>query len=216
MLNICYLNCMPYGDALALMEARHAEVVANRAHPGFLLVVQHPPTVTMGKRELLTDMRVPPSQLKYQGVAYYKIDRGGSVTVHEPGQVVIYPIMHMDTYGHSVRSYVCALEEAMIQICAHYGVVARRDPINPGVWVKENKIGAVGIRVLNKVTKHGLAFNVTNTLGTFSTIVPCGIRGRGVTRLQDEVLQSSDINYAEVEKYLANCVQSQISIRKGV
>lgn len=210
MLDVRYLNCMPYGEALALMEAVHAEVVVGRAqHRGVLLVVQHPPTVTMGKREMLTDMRVPPDQLKYQGVAYYKIDRGGSVTVHEPGQVVIYPIMHMDTYGHSVRSYVTALEEAMIQTCAHYGVAARRDAINPGVWVGENKIGAVGIRILNKVTKHGLAFNVTNTLGTFSTIVPCGIRGRGVTRLQDELSTTvqSSLNYAEVETFLAQQVQ---------
>jgi lipoate-protein ligase B len=108
---------------------------------------------------------------------------------------------------------VCALEQAMIDTCAHYGVTAARDSINPGVWVGENKIGAVGIRILNKVTKHGLAFNVTNSLETFQTIVPCGLRGRGVTSLEREILGTirkenppQNVVYSEVEKILAEQV----------
>lgn len=208
-MQIQYLNTVPYTQALALMEQLHAEVVENKNHAGVVLVLQHPPTVTMGNRELVQDMITPFEQLKFRGVDYHKIDRGGSVTVHEPGQTVIYPIFHLNNHSHTVRSYVCALEQAMINTCEKYGVTARRDSINPGVWVGTNKIGAVGIRVSNKVTKHGLAFNVTNTLETFQNIVPCGLRGRGVTSLQKEISTSNQtlkINYEEVERTLAEIV----------
>ncbi|MES2615369.1 MAG: lipoyl(octanoyl) transferase LipB [Bdellovibrionota bacterium] len=216
-MEIKFLNLISYGDALGIMEQLHKEVVTHSNHKGYLLVLQHPPTVTMGKRELLTDMKIAPEELKFKGVAYYKIDRGGSVTVHEPGQIVIYPIIQIDAYKHTVRSFVAALEQAMIDTCAHYHVRANRDEINPGVWVGENKIGAVGIRVLNKVTKHGLAFNITNSLSTFSYIVPCGLRGRGVINLQ--TCLSADASHSrtdeseffnEVEKFLTQRVSENI------
>lgn len=211
-MEIKYLGLIPYPTALDLMEKLHAEVVASEAHEGFLLVLQHPPTVTMGKRELFNDMKIAPEELKFKGVAYHKIDRGGSVTVHEPGQIVIYPIININTYKHTVRSFVNALEQAMIDICAQYYVHAGRDEINPGVWIEKNKVGAVGIRVLHKVTKHGLAFNVTNNLDTFSYIVPCGLRGRGVTNLFS--LQNSTQDeakfLAEVEKKLVENVKKYI------
>ncbi|APJ03359.1 lipoyl(octanoyl) transferase LipB [Silvanigrella aquatica] len=217
-MEIKYLGLMPYSDALGLMESMHAEIVANPFKEGVILVVQHPPTVTMGKRELFEDMIVPPEQLKYKGVAYHKIDRGGSVTVHEPGQIVIYPIFHIDKQKQSVRSYVNHLEEAMIETAQHYGVAANRDEINPGVWVGQNKIGAVGIRILNKVTKHGIAFNVNNSLETFTTIVPCGLRGRGVINLESAVnenksltiCESKIINIDEVSKILAEKIREKL------
>lgn len=211
-MKIKYLGLVPYAEALRLMEQLHTEVVSTANHPGYLLVLQHPPTVTMGKRELLEDMKIPPDELKFKGVAYHKIDRGGSVTVHEPGQVVIYPIIHIDFYKHTVRSFVNALEQAVIDTCAYYDVQATRDNINAGVWVEKNKIGAVGIRVLNKVTKHGLAFNVINNLETFSFIVPCGLRGRGVINLIE--LQKNIFNqenfFQEVEKKIAENVAKYI------
>lgn len=218
-----HLNLMPFAQALEIMESLHAAVAADPQHPGVILVVQHPPTVTMGKRERTQDMLVPPDQLKFKGIAYHQIDRGGSVTVHEPGQVVIYPIIPLEKYGLTVRSYVCALEQSMIDTCAHFHVKANRDPINPGVWVKQNKIGAVGIRVLNRVTKHGIAFNVNNSLETFQTIVPCGLHGRGVTNLYQEILANRnqeekeekfelklDLDVRDVEKFLADQVKSKI------
>ncbi|BBH52661.1 lipoyl(octanoyl) transferase LipB [Fluviispira sanaruensis] len=210
-MEIRYLGLLTYSDALGIMESLHQEIVEKPKREGVLLVVQHPPTVTMGKRELYDDMKIPPEQLKFKGIAFHKIDRGGSVTVHEPGQVVVYPIVHMDKLNKSVRIYVNLLEEAMISTAAQFGVSVTRDEINPGVWVGQNKIGAVGIRIANKVTKHGIAFNVTNSLETFSSIVPCGLRGRGVINLQmavDELSVSQNlplarIDYLKVEKILA-------------
>ncbi|WP_338637347.1 lipoyl(octanoyl) transferase LipB [Spirobacillus cienkowskii] len=181
------LGLIPYGDCLGIMDFYHSEVVKSPNHPGLILVVQHPPTVTMGKRELLQDMLVSPEQLKTKGVDFFKIDRGGSVTVHEPGQLVIYPIFNLGKYKQTVRSYVNLLEDAMIEISAKYQVTATRSEVNPGVWCGHNKIGALGIRILNKVTKHGIAYNINNSLETFKHIVPCGLRNSGVTSLLAEV-----------------------------
>jgi lipoyl(octanoyl) transferase len=220
-MEIRYLKIKPYSEALELMNQTHQYLVEHKNHPGIILVVQHPPTVTMGKRELLNDMILQPIELKGKNVDYHNTDRGGSVTVHEPGQIVIYPIIPLENYSLSVRSYVNILEEAMIQICAEYGVEAKRDPINSGVWVNKNKIGAIGIRISNKVTKHGLAFNVTNSLKTFTYIVPCGIRERGVTNLISEIKprleKSEDEILAEIElklsEKLRNMLQNKASIK---
>jgi lipoate-protein ligase B len=181
------LGLIPYGDCLGIMDQYHNEVVKSPNHLGVILVVQHPPTVTMGKRELLQDMLVSPERLKTKGVDFFKIDRGGSVTVHEPGQLVIYPIFNLGKYNQTVRSYVNLLEDAMIEVSAKFQVIAARSEVNPGVWCGQNKIGALGIRILNKVTKHGIAFNVNNSLETFKHIVPCGLRNSGVTSLLAEV-----------------------------
>lgn len=214
-MEIKFLGLVPYGQALELMEKLHEEVANNPSHKGTLLVLQHPPTVTMGKRELLGDMKIPPEELKFKGVAYHKIDRGGSVTVHEPGQIVIYPIINLESYHHTVRSFVCAIEQSMIDTCQEFGISANRDEINPGVWVGQNKIGAVGIRISKKVSKHGLAMNINNTLATFDFIIPCGLKGRGVTSLFSELKHKENINrddfFKNVESILAKNLQTQLS-----
>jgi lipoyl(octanoyl) transferase len=217
-MHIRYLGLIPYHDALGIMESIHSKIKEDPTKDGVILVVQHPPTITMGKRNLLDDMLIPPEQLKYKGIAYHKIDRGGSVTVHEPGQIVVYPIFHIEKQKQSVRSYVSHLEQAMIETAAHFGVVVNRDEINPGVWLGKNKIGAVGIRILNKVTKHGIAFNVNNSLETFSNIVPCGLHGRGVINLEMAIRESESssqkanvlIDYSKVEMILAEKIKQKL------
>jgi lipoyl(octanoyl) transferase len=185
-MDIRVLGVMRYAEALVLMEATHREVAADPDHPGVILVVEHPPVVTMGNRPLPEDMHVTPEFLGQFGVDFHKIDRGGSVTVHEPGQAVVYPIVRIDATHRTVKRFVSALEEAMILICSECGITANRDPINAGVWVGQNKIGAVGVRILERASKHGLAFNVNNSLDTFRWIIPCGLRERGVTTLARE------------------------------
>jgi len=182
-MRILQLGLLSYRDALLLMEDLHGAVVADSSLEDILLVVEHPPVVTMGLRERSLDLLTAESRLAEQSVEFYRIDRGGSVTVHEPGQLVLYPIVRVDARLLTVRKLVWALEEAMIFECARWGLQAARDSINPGVWIGQDKVGAVGVRVANHVSKHGLALNVSNSLATFSHIVPCGIHGRGVTSI---------------------------------
>lgn len=203
------LGLTKYSDALTLMDLLHKEVVENKNHEGYLLIVEHPPTVTMGNRENTHDLLLSPDALKQKNIDYHKIDRGGSVTVHEPGQCVIYPIFNLFDYQLSVRSYVYLLEDAMIQTCCDYGVVATLDSENPGIWIGNNKIGAIGIRVHQKVTKHGIAFNINNSLQTFSTIVPCGLRTKGVTSLQRET--KNKIEFSDVSEKLTKIVYHMIT-----
>lgn len=228
---IQFLGLLPYAEALQQMEAVHQQICTDTQHEGSLLVLQHPPTVTMGNRPLVQHLKADPQDLLNQGVGFHKTDRGGSLTVHEPGQIVIYPIIPLERVGHTVRSFVCALEQAMIETCESWGVAAGRDGANAGVWVGANKIGAVGIRVSHKVTKHGLAFNVNNDLKTFSHIVPCGLYERGVTSLQAECqkqrpsgvslgdMPPSTVNapfFAQAEQYLAQAVERHVWARKAV
>lgn len=185
------LGLMRYRDALRQMDELHSKIVAEPNSEERLLFVEHPAVVTMGNRERDSDMLFSGEALKARGVDFEKIDRGGSVTVHEPGQIVVYPLVRIDARRRTVKSFVWSLEEAMIRTAASFGVEAARDPINPGIWCGPNKLGALGIRVANHVSKHGLAFNVTNSLATFDLVVPCGIRGRGVTSLQRELSKKS-------------------------
>lgn len=187
------LGLMKYSDALLLMEELHATIADQPTAEETLLVVEHPPVVTMGQRERSDDLVTPEIFLQQRGVDFHRIDRGGSVTVHEPGQLVLYPLLRVDARSVTVRRLVWALEEIMIRECARWGLSANRDEINPGVWIGKNKVGALGVRVSNHVSKHGLALNVFNSLETFSHIIPCGIHGRGVTSL----LKSSDEAHQE-------------------
>jgi lipoate-protein ligase B len=184
MILVRHLGLLRYSDALALMEEIHASVAADPRADEAILIVEHPPVVTMGLRERSNDLVTTESKLGDMGIDFRRIDRGGSVTVHEPGQLVLYPIVRVDARFLTVRKLVWALEEIMIRECSRWGLAAGRDEINPGVWVGQNKIGAVGVRVSNHASKHGLALNVQNTLETFGHIVPCGIQGRGVTSLK--------------------------------
>lgn len=204
------LGVMRFAEALRVMNECHAEVVASATHSGFLLSVEHPPVVTMGNRFLSDDMLVLPEGLAQRGIDYAKTDRGGSVTVHEPGQCVLYPIVRLTSKSLTVRQFVTSLEQSMIETCLAFGVVAQRDTINPGVWVGANKIGAIGIRVSEHVSKHGLAFNVCNSLETFAAIVPCGLRGRGVTTLATET-KSACLDFATVRAHLEKEVITRLA-----
>jgi lipoyl(octanoyl) transferase len=205
-----FLGRLNYHNALHIMDALHAEVVAQSSHKGFLLVLSHPPTVTMGNRHLPADLKVAPAQLRAQGIAYHKTDRGGSLTVHEPGQIVIYPLLRLP--HNAVRSYVQCLEKAMIQTAKHHQVDAHTHPTRPGVWVGHNKLGALGIRVAQKVTKHGLAFNVNNSLLTFRTIVPCGLHHTGVTSLQQSLNNpATTLHYPKVEQLLTQFLLKELA-----
>jgi lipoate-protein ligase B len=207
MIKIQDLGLTHYSDALKIMEETHQQVVQDPTC-GVILLTQHYPTVTIGLRDIEKDLSVLPAFLHHNRIAYFKTDRGGQATVHEPGQAVIYPIIPLDGRRLTVKTYVCLLEDAMKHLCQEWGVPAHTDSKYPGVWIGQDKIGALGIRVLNKVSKHGIAFNISNTLETFQYITPCGIRDRGVTTLKHHT--PHPFLYLQVAMNLALSIQQRL------
>jgi lipoyl(octanoyl) transferase len=192
------LGRMPYAKAFDAQQAHHAEVLAARDTPspipGRLLLVEHDPVITITRRPGASDhLLADPARLAALGIAVAPTDRGGDITYHGPGQVVVYPIVDLNALGFRLHDYMRALEAAVIDTVAAYGLAAVREPGATGVWTRPApdappaKIAAMGVRVRRWVTLHGLALNVTTDLSHFDTIVPCGLAGRAVTSLAREL-----------------------------
>jgi lipoyl(octanoyl) transferase len=175
---------MDYEEARILQEA----VVKDRslgALPDTLLLLEHPHTITFGRRGQEANLLVPRESLEEHGIAVYHTDRGGDVTYHGPGQLVGYPIVNIRNREGRVSRYLRDLEKVMILTLAEFGVAARTLPGLTGVWVGNEKIAAIGIKVNAKgITGHGFALNLTTDLSFFDKIVPCGIRDKKVTSLK--------------------------------
>ena len=181
-----------YQDAHLLQEklvlARQRGLI-----PDTLLVLEHPPVVTLGRGARNEDhLRMPREGLRARGIDVHEVGRGGDVTYHGPGQMVCYPIVDLAPDRQDVRRYVRDLEETMIGLAATYGLVAERIAGMNGTWLRspelgDRKLGAVGVRISRWVTMHGLAFNVSTSLAHFGLIVPCGIADKGVTSLAVEL-----------------------------
>ena len=180
------LGQIAYPDAwdlqLRLVEARQA----NRLKRDTVLLLEHPPVFTLGKRGGRESLLVPEETLAHRGIPILQVERGGNITYHGPGQLVLYPIVHLPGLGLGVVDLVDRLEEVMIRTSAGFGVAAERNPLNRGVWVGLKKIGAIGIAVRRGVSFHGMALNVDPDLTPFSWIQPCGLQGVGVTSLKAE------------------------------
>ena len=174
------LGVIDYEDALRLQnrlaEARREEKIGD-----VLLLLQHPPVITMGKSGKVQNV-LAPQTLQEKKIKVIFTDRGGDVTYHGPGQLVVYPILSLRLYGLSVPGYVWNLEEMGIRLLASYGIPAGRIEKLRGVWVGNEKIAALGVHLSNWVSKHGLALNVNTDLDPFSLINPCGT-GRRATSM---------------------------------
>lgn len=190
---VAILEETDYLEALEMQE-RLLKLRQQNKMPDIMLLLQHPPTLTLGTRKNIFNIITPEAELERQGVKIYKINRGGDVTYHGPGQIVGYPILNLNGYGKSVRVYVEKLEEVFIQLLREeYFLTAGRDAKYTGVWVDDEKIAAIGCSVKRWVTMHGFAFNVNTNLSHFQWINPCGITDKGVTSLQKILGQSQDI-----------------------
>jgi len=200
------LGRIPYASGLEIQERLVAERQAERIED-HLLLLEHDPVFTLGRNARHENVLIPPEALRARGFEVFETGRGGDVTYHGPGQVVGYPILDLSPDRRDVHRYVRDLEEVMIRACADYGVAAGRVEGLTGAWVGPDKIGAIGVRIARWVTSHGFAFNVTTDLSAFDLIVPCGIRGRGVTSLErllgravalDEVMDRLAARFGEV------------------
>ncbi len=173
------LGLMRYAEAWEIQKQVHAAVAGERVTP-HLLLVEHPPVVTLGRNSGRENLLRPESWYRDQGIDLHVIERGGDVTWHGPGQLVGYLILPV---GRRVRELFRRLELALIQVAASFGVEARTDPELAGVWHGRDKLCAVGLAVRDRVSFHGFALNVNTDLSSFDTIVPCGLAERGVTSL---------------------------------
>ena len=197
-LHVRRLGVVPYAEALDLQK-RLVEERRSGNIPDQLLLLQHPPVITLGvkARDDRSHVRASPADLEEAGVEIFETGRGGDVTYHGPGQLVGYPILDLRPDRCDVHRYVRDLEEALIQAAAAFGVATERIQGLTGVWAGKNKLAAIGVRISRWITSHGFAFNVGTNLGHFDLIVPCGIADKGVTSL--EVLLSRPIQMDEVE-----------------
>jgi lipoyl(octanoyl) transferase len=156
------------------------------------LFVEHPHVYTLGKSGDLSNLLLSEAQLAEKGATFYKINRGGDITYHGPGQIVGYPILDLDNFFTDIHKYLRFLEEVIILTLAEYGLKTERSPGETGVWLDvgtpfARKICALGVRASRWVTMHGFALNVNADLGYFDNIIPCGIRGKAVTTLNNEL-----------------------------
>jgi len=174
---------VPYADALALQRTLHAQRVAG-AIPDTLLLLEHPPVITLGKAFHPEHLRYAREFYAQQGIELHPTDRGGDVTCHNPGQLVGYPIFDVAQHGRDLHKFLRDIEQAIIDALRAFGVEGHRESGYTGVWVGDAKIAAIGIKVTKWVSMHGFALNVNNDLRLFQTIVPCGIADRPVTSLQ--------------------------------
>jgi lipoyl(octanoyl) transferase len=204
-LEVRRLGLIRYDEALGLQRELVEERRANRV-PDLLLLLEHPPVITLGVRSEISRANVVATdeRLAELGVAIHETGRGGDVTYHGPGQIVGYPILDLRPDRCDVHKYVRDLEDVMMRACADYGVSAGRIAGLTGTWVGTEKIGAIGIRISRWITSHGFAFNVRTDLDHFKLIVPCGISDRGVTSLEKVTgrsLQMREVEDAIVRRF---------------
>jgi lipoyl(octanoyl) transferase len=170
-----------------------------------VMLLEHPPTYTLGRRALAEDLVFDEAQRSARGISLYTVDRGGRATYHGPGQLVGYPIMAVGE-RYDVLAYLRRLETVLIRTAADLGVDAHRDDEHTGVWVGTNKIGAIGVKITRGITMHGFAFNVNTDLEMFEGIVPCGLQDRWVTSVQAITGQKTSVK--EVAAIAANHLAS--------
>lgn len=195
-LEVRRLGRVAYGDAHELQK-KLVDERTRGAIADTILLVEHPPVITLGRAAKEANVLLSRERLEARGFEVHEIGRGGDVTYHGPGQLVVYPIVDLKPDRQDVRKYVGSLEETMIRVARDYGVEAGRVAGLNGAWVGDRKIGAVGVRISRWVTMHGFALNVTTDLSHFEVIVPCGIQGKQVTSLAREL--GRDVSMREVE-----------------
>jgi lipoyl(octanoyl) transferase len=182
-----------------------------------VLFLEHDPVITLGRGAKERHVLLSPEALAERGFEVHEVGRGGDVTYHGPGQLVVYPIIDLSPDRKDVRRYVRDLEETMIRIAADWDIDAGRVPGLNGAWVSETKIGAIGVRISRWVTMHGFALNVSTDLSHFRLIVPCGISGKGVTSIGRERGEAPSMREVEdsAARHLAELFEADIEWREG-
>lgn len=202
-----YIGMLDYAEAWELQKTYINQIDKEERNQS-LLLLQHPPTYTMGSDKHPEHLLLDEAELKERGIAFYQIDRGGDITYHGPGQLVGYPLLYLDAVGLNLHAYLRSLEQVIINWLSEYGIEAGRKPEYTGVWVGDLKIAAIGVK-FNKarhqrgfITSHGFALNIKSGIAEegFSGIIPCGIQQFGVTSFND--LTGLDLSVEEAANQL--------------
>jgi lipoate-protein ligase B len=186
-LSIADLGTIPYGDALSLQRRLADDRLAGRQGSDLLLLLEHPPVVTLGRGTRETSLPLDPESLRRRGIEVFEVERGGDVTYHGPGQLVGYPIFDLREHREDLHWYLRQLEEALIASLAGFGIIGERNTGYTGVWTGGRKIASIGVHAKQWVTWHGFALNVTTELAAFDLIIPCGIPGVVMTSVAREL-----------------------------
>ncbi len=186
-------------DEIVRIKEKNRKADHKQLTPNYLLFCEHPHVYTIGKSGKVDNLLISEEFLVSKGASLHRINRGGDITYHGPGQIVGYPILDLNNFGVSIKNYIYGLEEVLIRTLRHYNIDATRLEGATGVWLdaghpqNERKICAIGVRTSHWVSMHGFAFNVNTDLNYFEYIVPCGIQGKSVTSLKQELGEHIDI-----------------------
>ena len=195
------LGFADYKDVWDLQKETHLKKQQGSADD-ILYTVEHNNVYTLGKTGSRDHILINDEEMKAKGISYYEIDRGGDITYHGPGQLVAYPILDLNNYYKDTHRYLRDLEETVILTLKELGIEAHREEEFTGVWVGEEKICAIGIKVSRWITMHGIAFNINTDLSYFDKIIPCGIFHKGVTSIEKITGKKADM--AEIKKTYVN------------
>lgn len=208
MIQVKDLDLKDYKETWDYQETLFEEVVESKKNkadniPGYLLLVEHPHVYTLGKSGDENNLLIQPDFLRSINATYYRINRGGDITYHGPGQLVGYPIIDLESYQLGVKDYVHLLEEVIINTLKEFGISSTRFDGATGVWLevgtpRARKICAIGVRISRYVSMHGYALNVNTNLNYFNYINPCGFQDKGVTSMQKEL--GRELDMSEVKK----------------
>ena len=201
------LHRIRYKEAWDYQEERFGKLVASKRNETFpqeqyLLFCEHEPVFTLGKHGDKHNLLITEQTCKQRGIDFFPIDRGGDITYHGPGQLVVYPILDLEAFGIGIKQYISMLEDVVIETLQAYDIHAQKDEKAMGVWLdagdprKARKICAIGVRASRYVTMHGLALNVNTDLSYFHLINPCGFVDRGVTSMQQEL--GAEVDFDEL------------------
>ena len=203
-MKIIDLGLMPYGDALEVQKQHVQDVSAGEEEK--ILIVEHPPVITLGKNAGKEHLHVSEALLVEQGIGLFKTTRGGDITCHFPGQLVVYPILRVHRADGGMRGIFHKLEDVAIKLSAHYGVEAGRREGFPGVWIENRKICSIGLAAKRWTTYHGLAFNVLPDVSLFNAITLCGLDDAIPTSLSLES-GSTSITMEEIKKVSTSIIK---------
>ena len=193
----CHCLEMPLKEYRAALDLQRNIVLARQTgviENDVVLILEHPPVFTLGRRAGIENLKASSAFLERKKIPVLPVERGGDITFHGPGQLVVYPIIDLTKAGLNVMDYMASLEEIMLRTASDWGLPAKRNSMNRGIWVAGKKLGSVGISVKRGVSFHGFALNVNVSLKPFKWINPCGLQSVGVTSMAQELSQYISMN----------------------